>query len=198
MKTSKFLVSALLSGVLLVSSVYGTESDKSKNTSTDAKNVVREQIVDALSDITAPNNQEVYVHFSVSSDKGFELLKVDGANSELAKEVKSKLISENIKVTSELEGAYVIKVRFADKAEVKPELASDVLRKNIATALSSVEASDASSVKLTLTVKNDNVIVEKVEGSDKKVVSSVENVLAKNAIYSPAELAGTYQVTVKF
>lgn len=197
MKKGKFLVAALLSGMVFVSSGLATEGERPGSVSTGAKNVVRNQIVNALSEVTA-NGQEVMVQFSVSADKGFKLLKVDGKNSDLVNQVKSKLVRESFDVPAEMEGVYSLKVRFSDTEEFKTEDAPALLRSQLAEALAEIPVYEPASLNVELFISNNTLKVKKVEGSNKALVSSVESVLNNSEIIPPAELAGNYQVTVKF
>lgn len=197
MKTSKFFVTAVLSGMLFISSVNATDGNKPVSASSNSKNMLRAQIVKALSNVSA-TDQEVFIRFSVSSEKGFELLKVDGKNTELVKTVKFELGNENILVPTDLEGVYSLKVRFSDREALGTEDAASVLRNQIANALTDVMVNESASVKLELFINNNSLKVKKVEGSNKALVTFVESVLSNSAIVPPAELAGNYQITVKF
>lgn len=196
MKTSKVLVAAVLSGVMFVSSVFATEGEKPGSASSDASNAVREQIVNALSDVPV-TGQEVMIRFAVTEKKGFKLLNVDGDNSDLVVAVKSELASERILVPAEMEGVYSLKVRFSNESS-KKEDAVTALRLQIADALSSVYVSEPSSVKVVFSVNDNAVSLKRVEGSNKALVTSVESTLEKSTIVAPAELAGNYSVVVKF
>lgn len=199
MKTVKFLVSALLSGVLLVSTANASEGEKSTSSSSEAKNVMREQIANALSDITVANDQVVFIHFNVSDKKGFELVNVAGTNADLISEVKANLSKGSFTVPSELEGEYMVKVRFTDKEEVSEAVStSDYLRAQLSDALSSVKAVGGESVKVNFSVKGNSLKVNTVEGESKWLTTSVEKALSNAKIDAPASLAGNYQVTVKF
>lgn len=196
MKKGKFFVTAILSGVMFVSSVFATEGNKPAMASSDAKNVVREQIVKALSDISALD-QEVVIKFKVSDNSRFEIVNVEGQDKDLVSTVKEELKNEKIAVPAGLDGFYSIKVRFTDHEVVKEDAAA-VLRSQLADALSSVNASESASVNVQLYINNNTLKVKKVEGSDKNLASAVETTLSKSSIVPPAELAGTYNVTVKF
>jgi hypothetical protein len=197
MKTSKFFAAVLLSGVLSVSSVFATEGDKSSSISSNANDILREQIVSALSDVPAVD-QEILIRFAVSEKKGFELLKVEGANAELVNTVKSELSSAPISVPSQLTGVYSLKVRFTENEAKEKVSTTDVLRSQIAGALSNVNVPESSSVKLVFSVANNSIKLNKVEGQNANVVSSVESALANANIVPPADLAGYYAVVVKF
>jgi hypothetical protein len=196
MKKVKFFVTALLSGVMFVSSVFATEGDKPAMASADASNVLRERIVRALSDISALD-QEVVIKFKVSTDNRFEVVSVDGQDKDLVNSVKAEFKNEKISVPAGLDGLYSVKVRFTDHEVVKED-ASEVLRNQLADALSTVNVSESASVNVQLYINNNTLKVKKVEGSDKSLASAVETTLTNSSIVPPAELAGTYNVTVKF
>jgi len=105
---------ALLSSFLVVtnaSTIFGG------NTTSDVKaseNSVREQLATVLSNVAFEDGNEVTIYFSVSSDKGFELTKVDGSDSDLTSEVKNTLTKKTISIPSNLEGKYAVKVKFTD------------------------------------------------------------------------------------
>lgn len=197
MKTSKFFAAALLSGVLSLSSVFATEGDKPSSISSNANDILREQIVSALSDVPAVD-QEVLIRFAVSEKKGFELLKVEGSNAELVSTVKSELSSSSIDVPAEFKGVYSLKVRFSENAISEKVSSSDALRSQLAGALVNVNAPESSSVKVVFSVANNSIKLSKVEGNNSDVVSSVETALANANIVAPADLAGNYAVVVKF
>ncbi len=195
MKSVKFLVSAIISGMLCIPSVFAIEGEKPGEVL--SKNEVREQIVAALSDISAIN-QEITIKFMVSDKKSFELLSVEGESRNLVEVVKSELSRENISIPKDMEGVYSLKIRFSETEDVKVEDASTTMRNLIANALSDVSVAEPASVKLAFSVVNNKMIVKKVEGNNKAVVSSVESALENSEIILPAELAGNYQLTVKF
>lgn len=197
MKTVKFLVVAVLSGMLSVS-VSATEGGKPvKAAVSSASDVVRSQIVEALR-FVAPVNEEVVIRFAVSESKGFELLKVEGRDEEVVNVVKLELLDEKFEVPSEMSGVYSLKVRFSDNEAPAKKNASALLRDELASVLSEVVVAEPASVKVAFSVSNSNVIVKKVEGSNKALVSNVEKVLNEKKVAAPADLAGNYQVVVKF
>jgi hypothetical protein len=198
MKTSKFLVAAVLSGTLLVSSVFATEGNKPGNTvKSEAGDVLRKQIVLALSNVSAVD-QEVTIRFAVTKKNGFEVVNVEGKDADLVDVVKSNLAEKNFEVTSDMFGFYSVKVRFSDTEVAPKEDASAVLRSQIADALSNVEVSGPASVKVAFSVENSNIKLKKVEGANKVLVSDVETALNSSTIVPPADLAGNYQIVVKF
>jgi hypothetical protein len=64
--------------------------------------------------------------------------------------------------------------------------------------LSDVVVTEPASVKVAFSVSDNNVVVKKVEGNNKALVSDVEKVLATTKIVAPNEVAGNYQIVVKF
>lgn len=196
MKTSKFFVTALISGLLLVSSVSATEGDKPSSASSAAYDMVRSQIVNALSDVAAVN-QEVVIRFEVNEKKDFKLLKVEGKNNEVVNAVKFELMTERINVPTDMAGFYSIKVRFAESELTSVDPSSE-LRLQLAEALSGVKVSEPASVKVAFSVVNNGITLKKVEGTNKTLVADVETALAGSKIVPSAELAGNYQVVVKF
>lgn len=198
MKTVKFFAVAVLSGMMLVSSVNATESSKPvKATVSSAGDVVRNQIVEALR-FVAPVNEEVTIRFAVNSQKGFELLKVEGRDPEVVDVVKSELINEKFEVPAGMSGVYSLKVRFSDNEIPVKTDASALLRNEIASVLSDVVVNEPASVKVAFSVSNSNLVIKKVEGNNKALVSNVEKVLSEKKVVAPADLAGNYQVVVKF
>ena len=113
MKIVKFFSIALVGSFLVASSVLANDVVKSTDSKT-AENSIREQVAGALSQVNANDNSVVYVYFSVSETKGFELVDVKGNDAELTDKVKSVLASEAIVTTAVLDGKYSVKVRFAD------------------------------------------------------------------------------------
>jgi hypothetical protein len=108
-KVVLFLSFALLSSFLVVAEASTTTSDVKTS-----ENAVREQLASVLSNVTFENGSEVTLIFSVSSEKGFELLGVNGKDAELIHYVKKELSSKSIAVPSNLEGKYSVTVKFTD------------------------------------------------------------------------------------
>ncbi len=199
MKTVKFFASALLISGLLVSTAIASEGDKAKSELKTSENSIREQLSSALSDVASSNEGVVFIYFTVSSEKGFEILNVAGENKILNDKVKSSLKGESISTPSNLKGSYMIKVLFTDNYAVNaPVKATDVLRSEVADALSKINVDESASVKLVLFVKDNNVSVSKVEGANKSLASSIESTLNASKISVPAELAGNYEIKVQF
>lgn len=197
MKASKFLVSVVLSGTMLVSSVFAAEGNKPVKAPLSPSDLVRNQIVNALSDVSA-TNQEVVIRFSVTEKKGFEVLKVEGKDAEIVEAVEAELASKLINVPSEMAGVYSLKVRFSDTEVSGTVDPANELRNEIASVLSDAVVSGSGSVKVAFSVVNNNVKIKNVEGTNKALVSDVKLALAKKPIVSPAELAGNFSVVVKF
>lgn len=199
MKTVKFFSAALLISASLVSTAIASEGDKAKSEAKASENSVREQLSSALSNVTVADKGTVFIYFTVTSEKGFELLNVAGENKSLNDQVTSSLKSESILAPTNLKGSFVVKVLFTDKYEVNaPVKATDVLRNEVANVLSTLNVNESTSVSLVLLVKDNTVSVSNVEGGSKYLASSIENTLNASKISVPAELAGKYEVKVQF
>lgn len=199
MKTVKFFASALLISGLLVSTAIASEGDKANSELKASENSIREQLTNALSDVASSNEGVVFIYFTVSSEKGFEILNVAGENKILNDKVKSSLKGESISASSNLKGSYMIKVLFTDNyAVTAPVKATDVLRSEVAEALAKLNVNESASVKLVLLVKDNSVSVSKVEGANKSLASSIESTLNAGKISVPAELSGKYELKIQF
>ncbi len=199
MKTVKFFASALLISGLLVSTAIASEGDKANSELKASENSIREQLTNALSDVASSNEGVVFIYFTVSSEKGFEILNVAGENKILNDKVKSSLKGESISASSNLKGSYMIKVLFTDNYAVNaPVKATDVLRSEVAEALAKLNVNESASVKLVLLVKDNSVSVSKVEGANKSLASSIESTLNAGKISVPAELSGKYELKIQF
>ncbi len=113
-KVVKFLSFAFLSSFLVAATALASNSS---NTLTDVKaseNALREQVANALSEVNFENGNEVYVYFTVSPSKGFEVNSVSGENAGLTREVKRTLSTKSIVAPANLEGKYFVKVKFTD------------------------------------------------------------------------------------
>ena len=199
MKTVKFFASALLVSGLLVSTAFASDGDKAKSEKQASENSIREQLSNALSDVSSAEKGVVFIYFTVSSEKGFELLNVAGENKILNGQVKGSLNSESIAAPSELKGSYVVKVVFADKYAINaPVKATDVLRSEVSNALSKYTINENASVKLVLLVKDNNVSLTSVEGASKSLSSTIVAALNSSKITVPSELAGKYEINVQF
>lgn len=198
MKTVKFFASALLSSVLLVSTAVASEGEKS-NSAKASENTIREQISSALSDVALSNQGTVFIYFAVTPSKGFELLNVSGNDVTLINKVKRELISESISAPEGLKGNYMLKVVLTDKNEVSsPVIATEALRDEIASALSKLDITEKANVKLVLSIKDNTVKINKVEGASKTLASSIEQTISSSNIYVPSELSGKYELKVQF
>lgn len=114
MKVVKFFSIAVVSSFLTVSSMLASDVKGTNVEVKSAENSIREQVAGALSQVKADDNSVVYVVFSVSSSKGFEVVNVNSVNAALANEVKSVLTSQSISTSALVDGKYLLKVRFAD------------------------------------------------------------------------------------
>jgi hypothetical protein len=118
MKTLKFFSIALVSSLLMVSSVFASGGDKSNADVKAAENSIREQLAGVLSEVAVDNSDVVYVYFTVSAKNGFELNAVSSLNSSLSDQVKKTLTSKVIAAPANLDGKYLLKIRFIDRASL--------------------------------------------------------------------------------
>jgi hypothetical protein len=182
-----------------VSTAFASDGDKAKSEKQASENSVREQLTSALSDIASNTDGIVFIKFSVSSEKGFQLLDVTGDNSALNEQVVSLLKRETVEVPSEMKGNYVVKVLFTDKYAVNaPVKATDALRNDVADVLSKLNVNESASVKLVLLVKNNTIKVSNIEGASKYLASTIESSLNASKINVPSDLAGKYELNVQF
>ena len=198
MKTVKFFASAILSSMLFTSALLasGGESGSSAKAS---ENALRDQIVDVLSNVSSGTSGVVYVLFSVDKEKGLEVLNVSGVDGELANKVKSKLANNKFSIPSSLEGKYMIKVRFADSYEVADKNAGiNYLRSQISDKLTSLNASEGTSVNLVFSVNNSELKLKDVTSEDLKLATAVKSALSSSSFDLPSGIAGTYELKVKF
>jgi hypothetical protein len=114
MKVVKFFSVVLVSSFLTVSGLLANNVEGTNAEVKNAENAIREQVAGVLSDVNAAGNSVVYVVFTVSATKGFEVVSVNGSDADLASEVKSVLSSKAISTSALLDGKYLVKVRFAD------------------------------------------------------------------------------------
>jgi hypothetical protein len=195
-KVFKFISVVMFSSLLMSASVFAKSGNDSKKAE-----YIRQQLADVLSDASNDGNTGfVSIYFNVTSDKSFELLNVEGQNINLVKEVENTLKSNKIDVSTISEGKYLVKIHFVDKyASVSPYMpAQEVLRDKISDVLSSVSTDNGGSIDVSFIVKNGNFIVKKVEGENRNLTSEVERILTSNSIAVPSELAGYYQLRVRF
>lgn len=199
MKTIKFFSSALLISGLLVSNAFASEGDKAKSDKRLSENSVREQLTSALSDIASNTDGVVFIKFSVSSEKGFQLLNVSGENLALNDQVTDLLKRETVEVPAEMKGNFVVKVLFTDNYAVNtPVKATDALRNDVADVLAKLNVNESASVKLVLLVKNNTLKVSNIEGASKYLASTIESSLNASKISVPADLTGKYELKVQF
>jgi hypothetical protein len=195
MKVLNFVSSALLSGVLSVSTAFGSNGHDVKS---DIPSV-REQLVSTLNVLTEEYKGEVNVYFSVSPSGVFELSKVTGADKNLVDRVKYRLTKGSIVVPEGFVGNYSVKVLIGEKNSVAKDVSpEELLRDAISGALAKLDVSNGS-VTLFFSVNDNKLNVTKVEGSDKLLISNVENTLNNSSVSLPAEMTGkNYEVNVKF
>ena len=195
MKVLNFVSSALLSGVLTVSTAFGSNGHDAKS----ELSSVREQLVSTLSSIAEDHNGEVNVYFNASPKGTFEVLKVTGADNDLVNVVKNSLAKGSINIPEGFAGNYSVKVSFGEKADVAKEVSpEELLRDAISEVVANLDVPNGS-VKLFFTVDNNQLKIRKVEGSDKVLVSTVENTLNNSSVSLPADLTWkNYEVNLKF
>jgi len=195
MKALNFVSSALLSGVLTVSTAFGSNGHDTKSDLSS----VREELVSTLNVLADNYSGEVNVVFKASPNGGFELTKVTGADKDLVDLVKNRLAKGSIKVPESLAGNYSVKVVFGEKTSAAEEFTPEkLLRDAISEALAKVDVPNGT-VKLFFSVDENRLKIRKVEGSDKLLISTVENTLNNSTVSVPAEMTGkNYEVNVKF
>ncbi|HEX2936296.1 MAG TPA: hypothetical protein VHO72_13160 [Bacteroidales bacterium] len=199
MKKVKFVFAALFSALLVssvsASGVVVTDASGVKS----SENSLREQIAQVVSSISYEGSAVVSVKFSVDEKAGFSLKEVDGTDKALASKVKAVLAKSSLNVPTSLDGAYLLEIKFVADADLAEATSSDSsnLREVIAESLSSVGAAQGSSVELHFAVKDNSILVKKVEGADKGLAKSISLALENTKIES-AKLEGNYQTTVKF
>jgi hypothetical protein len=116
MKIFKFFAIALVSSLLVASSVKASNvEDKSNTEVKSAENALREQLANALSNVSIEDQDVVYLQFTVTPDNGIKIINVEGENKDLASKVKQALSAKPITVPTVLEGNYSITVRFVNR-----------------------------------------------------------------------------------
>ncbi len=196
---SKFFVAALLGSLLAAAPVLavmnGNKTDKNKV----AKDVVRMQLEDALSDVANTNSGSVAVYFDITPKGSFELVEVKGANPSLNADVAKVLNSRTIRASKTMAGKYSINIDFVDNESVTSSMlsATDELRNELCGILSSVKADEEGSVNIVFRVKDGNFELTKVKGDD-QLASAVKKTLSSNQVTVPSELSGYYQLDVRF
>jgi hypothetical protein len=113
MKVVKLLAIALVSSLLVSTSVMAVGAEKAVSEVKSAENSVRSQLLVALNDVNADSNSDVFVYFNVTK-AGFELIDVNGLDGELAQKVKSTLTAKNIATPAILSGKYLVKIKFSN------------------------------------------------------------------------------------
>lgn len=113
-KVVKVLSFAFLSSILVASKALASSGNVTLTDVKASENAIREQVASALTDASFQDGNEVYVYFSVSPSKGFEVNNVSGDNEELAQEVKRILSTKSIAAPANLEGKYLVKVKFSE------------------------------------------------------------------------------------
>ena len=113
-KVVKFLLVAFLGSFLVVASAMASVNNLEDDVKA-SENSIREQFVTTLSGVTVDVKSEIYVYFTVSAKKGFELNSVTGDNSGLNNEVEKLLKTNRIEVPTYLEGKYLVKVIFVNR-----------------------------------------------------------------------------------
>lgn len=202
MKKVKFVLAALFSA-FLVSTVSVSASGIIVTDASDLKaseSSLREQIAQVVSSIPYEGSAVVSVKFAVDANTGFSVKEVEGSDKALASKVKDVLSKSSLKVSSPLAGAYRVDIKFVESAELAEATSSSTLslRSVIAESLSSVYAAQGASVKLHFAVKDNSILVKKVEGADEDLAKSISLALESTKIQESAKLEGNYLTTVKF
>jgi hypothetical protein len=199
MKNVKFVFAALLS-VLFVSSVVASNDVTKGLELKSSENSLREQIVKVVSDISYTGNADVFVKFSVDVENGFSVNEVVSSDKGLAAQVKTLLSKTSLLVPTSLDGSYLLKIKFVENESLAVSVPSkeSKLLEAISGSLASVEAKQGTSAKLYFLVKENTIIVKKVEGSDATLAKSISLALENSKIDGAAKHDGYYQTTVKF
>jgi hypothetical protein len=113
MKIVKLLAIALVSSLLVGTSVMASGVEKTSREVRSAENTVRSQLVVALNKVNVEADSDVSIYFNVTN-AGFELINVSGLDAELTQKVKNTLTAKNIVVPSVMSGNYVIKIKFSN------------------------------------------------------------------------------------
>jgi len=196
-KIVKIFAAALLGSLLAAPPVLAGNGSKYDKTSM-AKNSVRLQLEEALTDVANTSTGTVNVYFEVSPKGKFEITDVNGANPALNRDVLNTLKSSAIFATKSIAGKYFVKIDFVNKESFASSMsATDELREKISGALSNVTTNEEGSVVITFRVKDGNFALEKVNGNP-QLASAVKNTLMANSISVPADLSGCYQLEVRF
>lgn len=201
MKKVKLVLVALFSA-FLVSTVSVSASGIIVTDASDLKaseSSLREQIAQVVSSIPYEGSAVVSVKFAVDANTGFSVKEVEGSDKALVSKVKAVLSKSSLKVSSPLAGAYIVNIKFVESAELADATSSSLsLRSVIAQSLASVDAAQGASVELHFAVKDNSILVKKVEGADEDLAKSISLALESTKIQESAKLDGNYLTTVKF
>lgn len=105
MKTKMFF-SLLAVALLSIHAVYAGEKEVSED--------VRTQIVQAMKEVSFSDEGSVNIYLDIDNTKNVTVYRVEGNDSELVSEVKSKLRAFKFDYASDVTGKYKIKVKFVD------------------------------------------------------------------------------------
>jgi hypothetical protein len=111
MKVVKFFSVALISSFLTVSGVLASDISSPKVKEQSAENSIREEIANALKNISVKDNTVAYLQFNVD-DKGFKVLGVQSLDSDVANKVKSIIADRSFDTSNLSSGTYLIKLSF--------------------------------------------------------------------------------------
>lgn len=111
MKIVKFFSVALISSFLTVSAVSAGNINSPKAKEQSAENSIREEIANALRNISVKDNTVAYLQFNVD-DKGFKVLGVQSLDSDVATKVKSIITGRSFDTSNLSSGTYLIKLSF--------------------------------------------------------------------------------------
>lgn len=200
MKKGKFIVSALISAALMVSSVFGSEGEKYAP-SRSAEYSVRVQLAQLMSREEVEGNKgEVSVVFSSFPSNPFKVLSVTGSSKELVNKFKSRLEKTPLKVPDAMFGhSYSVTIHFSDIEELPVVVErGHILSREVFSILSTSQVSESGKIKVKLMVKNDKVTILAIEGDNSKLTSNVEYILKNSVIDVRSEIPGIYSIPVKF
>jgi hypothetical protein len=195
MKALNIIQITLISSILFVSTAFG------KNGPNASSNIlsVRDQIGASLREVSVDNIGIVYIYFKASPKDGFKLLQVLGSDNDLIQTVKRHLAKGNFVIPDGMAGNYILKIKFDDDRYFNKSVVSDeVLKHIVSDALPKINVPKGS-ITLYFNVDGNKLDVEKVDGTEKSLVSIVENSFNNSTIILPDELTGqNYKVDVKF
>lgn len=197
MKVSKLVLSAMVSSVLFVSSAFSADLNGNGSGSKAAVASVRTQISEVLSDVSTTG--EVFVYFSTSAEKGFELVKVVGKDKSLVDLVKNRISTEKIDSPEGLEGSYVVKVSFKTENSFASSFSNEeLLRIAVLSAVRDVPAVENTSATVLFSVDGNKLKVIKVSGTNDKVIALIEKSIDNAKVSTSEALAGNYEIRVNF